>query len=412
MKPALPLEEAQARVLALANLMPIENVGLDDALGRILAHDIAALRTQPSANLSAMDGYAIGPDRPTDNCWTMVGESRAGAPWGESLKAGQTIRISTGAHIPNGADRVLIQENVNAQGNTIRLGAMDADSYPDVGRHIRMRGFDFAKGDALIPAGTRLGAAHIALAVSAGHGHFAVHRAPHVAILDSGDELVSNPEAAGIHQIPASNGPMLASMVLPLGCKVTRLGPVGDDADALADALANAEDVDILITTGGASVGDHDLMQPALEAWGAKLDFWRAAMKPGKPVMVATRDRANGSDRTKQVIFGLPGNPVSAFVTAFLFAIPLIRASMGASQPLPPKIMVKTRAAMPAIGKRREFARANWDGETAMSADTQDSSALAALAASNCLIDRPAHSPALDAGTMVSAYLFTNVPIA
>ncbi len=401
MKPALTLEEAQARVLALAQTMPSEDVPLARACGRYLSQDIASRRTQPSADLSAMDGYAIGPDRPDDDQWQLVGESRAGTSWGKELKTGETVRISTGAHVPKGADRILIQENANVEGNNVAL----TSDYPSSMRHVRQRGFDFAKGDALIEAGTRLHAAHIALAASAGHSDVPVARAPHVAILDSGDELVADPASATEHELPASNGIMLEAMVASLGCTVSRLGPVGDDAEALANALEGAEDADILITTGGASVGDHDLMQPALKAWGAEMDFWRVAMKPGKPIMLATR--ANSTGR-KQVIFGLPGNPVSAYVTAFHFAMPVIRASMGASKPANAALQLPAGSILPAIGPRREFMRAYWNGISVTPVGSQDSSALAALSHANCLIDRPAQSAKAEPGDIVPVYLLGN----
>jgi len=193
---------------------------------------------------------------------------------------------------------------------------------------------------------------------------------------------------------------MIGAMLAELGCEVVRLGPVPDDHEALASALAKAGDADMLVTTGGASVGDHDLMRPALEAWGAGLDFWKVAMKPGKPIMVATKG--------PQVIFGLPGNPVSSFVTCFLFVVPLVRTSMGASQPLPVRTKLTAGSTLPAIGSRREFLRAIWDGETVRLADSQDSSALAALAQANCLIDRPAHADEIEAGTPVPCLLLKN----
>ncbi|MEP2736336.1 MAG: gephyrin-like molybdotransferase Glp [Erythrobacter sp.] len=404
MKPALTLENAQARVLKLALPMPSEDVALNEAVGRYLSADIKSRRTQPSADLSAMDGYALGPQRPNNDQWELVGESRAGMPWDETLRSDETIRISTGAHVPKGADRILIQENCDVADGKVTL----TSDYPDHLRHVRERGFDFASGDLLISTGTRINAAHIALAASGGHSTLPVAHMPHVAILDSGDELARDPASAGEHELPASNGVMLEAMVRQFGCAVSRLGPVGDDADDLAEALKGAEDADILITTGGASVGDHDLMQPALEAWGAELDFWRVAMKPGKPIMIATREGANG----KQVIFGLPGNPVSAFVTAFLFALPLIKASMGDKTPCPAAVSAVAGTNLPAIGVRREFTRAHWNGSMVAPAGSQDSSALAALASANCLIDRPANSPAISAGDAVAAYVFGNVGLA
>jgi molybdopterin molybdotransferase len=390
----LSLEEAQARVLALAPEMPLEHVAAEDAAGRFLAEDIVALRTQPPANLSAMDGYAIGGD--AQGPWQLVGESRAGTPYARTLKQGETVRISTGAHMPDGSDRVLIQENAAIDGGTVSC----VEDFPAALRHVRQRGFDFYTGNLVLAAGTRIGPAQLALAISAGHAQLPVRMVPKVAVLDSGDELVADPGFCSDHQIPASNGAMIGALLAQLGCEIIRIGPVPDDVEALAAALTRAEVADILVTTGGASVGDHDLIRPALESWGANLDFWKVAMKPGKPIMVATRG--------DQVIFGLPGNPVSSFVTCFLFVLPLVRAATGAARPLPRKANLIAGCDLPEIGKRREFLRACWGGETVALADSQDSSALAALAAANCLIDRPPHSEKIEAGTPVPVYLLEN----
>lgn len=390
----LTLEEAQERVLALVPKMPIESAPIETATGRYLAEDLQAQRTQPPADLSAMDGYAIGGEH--QGPWKLVGESRAGTPFDRKLAQGETVRISTGAHVPSGADRILIQENAQVDGEAVTC----FQDFPNAMRHIRQRGFDFSAGDTVLNAGTHIGPAQLALAIGAGHASLNVRRAPKVAVLDSGDELVADPAHCAEHQIPASNGAMIAAMLAELGCEVVRLGPVPDDREALASALGKAEGTDILVTTGGASVGDHDLMRPTLEAWGAKLDFWKVAMKPGKPIMVAMRG--------KQVIFGLPGNPVSSFVTCFLFVLPLVRAALGVRQPLPARATLAAGCDLPSIGSRREFLRAYWNGAAVNLADSQDSSALAALAQANCLIDRPANSPQIEAGTTVPCLLLKN----
>jgi molybdopterin molybdotransferase len=247
--------------------------------------------------------------------------------------------------------------------------------------------------------------ARIALALAAGRSRLIAARAARVAILDTGDELAADPAACAPHQIPASNGAMLAAMLAPLGCDVERLGPVGDDHAALAAALARAEDADILITSGGASVGDHDLVQAALARWGAQIAFWRVAIKPGKPLMIATRAQPGGG---AQLVLGLPGNPVSCFVTAFLFALPVVRASMGALDPLPAAEALVAADPLPPTGKRREFLRAVRTAAGARLVGSQDSSALAALARADCLIDRPAGSPPLAAGSAVTGYLIQN----
>ncbi len=392
MSAPLALEEAQARLLALAPALPAEAVATGAALGRVLAQDLHAVRTQPPADLSAMDGYALAPGT---GPWQLVGESRAGAPYREVLAENQCVRISTGAIVPPGADRVLLQEDALDE-----VGLVTATGMPPPGRHIRARGFDFHEGDLLLERGTRLTPARIALALAAGHGELAVARRVKVAVMDSGDELSADPAACLPHQIPASNAAMIAAMLAPLGCDITRIGPVPDDRIALAEALAAAEGADVLVTSGGASVGDHDLVKPALTEWGAETAFWKVAIKPGKPLLVATRGA--------QVILGLPGNPVSSFVTAYLFALPLVRAAMGAGDPLPRAVTMVAGEDLPATGPRREFLRAASDGGEVRLAGSQDSSALSALAVADCLIDRPARAPALAAGEPVRVFPLGN----
>lgn len=392
MTEALALEDAQARLLALAPLLPLESVPTEAALGRIIAEDLRAARTQPAADLSAMDGYALTPG---DGPWTLVGESRAGTPFAGTLTAGQCVRISTGAIVPGGADRVLIQEDAARSGDTV-----SALAPPPPGHHIRGRGFDFAAGDVLLTRGTRITPGRMALALAAGHGALTLTRPVRVAVMDCGDELSADPACCAPHQIPASNAAMIAAMLAPLGCEVARIGPVPDDATALAVALAKAESADILITSGGASVGDHDLVKPALTAWGAQIAFWKIAIKPGKPLLVATRGA--------QVILGLPGNPVSSFVTAFLFALPLVRAAQGDPDPLPRSVAARAGEDLPAVGPRQEFLRAVFDGMTVRLAGSQDSSGLSALANADCLIDRPAHAPALANGNRVRIFKLQN----
>jgi len=393
LKALLGLEEAQARLLALApkgsvcwhGLMPF-------APRRFLAEDITALRTQPAADLSAMDGYAIAPG---SGPWQRVGESRAGSPFAGVLAAGECVRISTGAIVPQGASAVLLQEDAQVEGAHVI-----ATELPPPGKHIRRAGFDFRAGDTVLARGAAHSPAVIALAASAGHRALPLIEPPGVAVLDSGDELAPPGQPCADHQIPASNGLMLGAMLYPWVGLVDMLGPVPDDHAALAAALKRAEDSHILITSGGASVGDHDLIQQALKDWGATIDFWRVAIKPGKPLMVATR----GS----QVILGLPGNPVSSFVTAFLFALPLVRAAMGDPDPLPRAITMVAGEDLPPTEKRREFLRAVVEGDRVRLAGSQDSSALSALAAADALIDRPAGSPAVRAGEAVRVFLLRN----
>ncbi len=387
----IPLQEAQERLLSALSPLAEEQVPLEGALGRYLAEDLCARRTQPVADLSAMDGYAVR----IDDCagpWRVVGESAAGHPFIGTLQAGQAIRISTGAHMPAGDCAVLLQENARRDGDNLALNG-EGDPTP---RHIRRAGFDFAEGDLLLAQGSRMTPAAIALGISGGHAQASFARQPRLAIIDSGDELAETLDNLEAHQIPASNGPMLAAMAEPLAASIRRLGPVKDRLEELVAAFEAAEDSEVVVTSGGASVGDHDLIRPALEQWGAEIDFWRIAMKPGKPLMVARRG--------KQVILGLPGNPVSSYVTAYLFLLPLLRRLGGATDPLPDAIELPLARPLPATGKRMEFIRARIEGGTVSPVWEQDSSALRALAAANALIRREVHSDAAGIGETVTVH--------
>ncbi|MDE8654189.1 molybdopterin molybdotransferase MoeA [Novosphingobium album (ex Liu et al. 2023)] len=396
----IPLEDAQARLLQLAGPLPVERVDVEGAIGRYLAEPIAARRTQPAADLSAMDGYAVAADD-LAGPWQVVGESAAGHPFGGRLAAGQAVRIATGAIVPADAQAIILQEDIARQGDSLRL---TGDPPVPPHKHIRPMGVDFAVGGQVLAAGVKLGPAQGALAISAGHKHVPVRAMPKVAVIDSGDELAAEPDCCAPHQIPASNGAMLAAMARTLPCRVTRIGPVADTMEALAAALDAARDADVVVTSGGASVGDHDLIKPALAAWGAEIDFWRVAIKPGKPILVATREQAG----RRQIVLGLPGNPVSSHVTAYFFMLPLLRTLLGAARPLPLRFRVRLAAPIKANGARREFPRGTWDGEAVLPHSLQDSAALAALSASNVLIDRPAHAPRAEAGEEVHAFLLEN----
>lgn len=396
--PALPLDEAQARLLAMAPPLPAELLPVGEVAGRYLAQPVIARRTQPPADLSSMDGYAMREDD-LAGPWSVIGESAAGHPFTRALGGGEAVRISTGAPMPEGAGAVLLQENARREGGRLQLAGGD----PTPG-HIRRAGFDFRAGAVLLERGSRLGPAQIALAIAGGHGRLAVTRLPRVAILDSGDELAATPEQCGPDQIPASNGAMLAALAAPLASGIERIGPVPDRMDAMLAALDRAAWTDVLVTSGGASVGDHDLLGPALEKWGAQIDFWRVAIRPGKPLLVARR----GTQR----IVGLPGNPVSSYVTAFLFVLPLLRALAGAANPLPQLLPLRLDADMPAGGSRLELVRARLSHGVVRPLVERDSSALGALAASNALIRREIDAPALSAGGTVPAYLLENGGIA
>lgn len=400
MSPALALEEAQRRLLERVNPLGAEPVALEQGIGRYLASGVIARRTQPAADLSAMDGYAV--QEPVNGPWRVVGESAAGRPYAAALNPGEAVRISTGALVPRGATGVLLEEESIREGDRLSI---EAGGEPTA-RHVRRKGFDFNEGDVVLEPGIRIGPAQLALAIAAGHGSgsVAVGRRPRVAVIDSGDELTLDADAWDDHKLPASNGAMIAAMATPYAASVDRLGPVADRMDALAQALRAADGADVIVTTGGASIGDHDLIRPALEAWGADIDFWRVALKPGKPLLVARRGAT--------IVLGLPGNPVSSYVTALLFLLPLLRHLAGAADPWPRLLTLPLGAAMPAAGLRTEFVRARVVNGAAAPLGGQDSSALGALAASDILIRREIGAAPAAAGELVSVYPLENGGIA
>lgn len=395
----LPLAEAQARLLGLAGPLGTENIAIEAAVGRYLAADLAARRTQPAADLSAMDGYAVGADDLVGP-WAVIGESAAGHPFGGTLRAGEAARISTGAVMPAGSGAVLLQENATRDGELLSL---NGEGVPER-RHIRRRGFDFADGDVVLDAGTRLGAAQLGLVIAAGHTALTVGRLASLAVLDSGDELAVDAAELGDHRIPASNGPMLAALAAPFAASVSRIGPVPDTLEALTEAFERAAHADVIVTTGGASVGDHDLIRPALEMWGAEIEFWRVAMRPGKPLLVARK----GS----QWVLGLPGNPVSSYVTAYLFLLPLLRRLAGAGQCLPLPLVARTTAPLPPGHDRIELLRGRLSGADIEPFSQRDSSALRTLASANALIERPIGTPEVPVGGEVRVYPLENGGVA
>lgn len=399
LSPPMDWQVALARLLDGTVPLGAEMAALAEASGRYLAADIHARRTQPAADLSAMDGYATQADD-LAGPWRVVGESAAGHPYAGTLQPGEAIRISTGALMPAGGGAVLLQENALRDGDKLELTCPDGPT----ARHVRRKGFDFAEGAPLLAAGTQLTPAGIALALSAGHGQALVGKRPQVAVIDSGDELAADPQTAQPHQIPASNGAMLAAMAAPLCSKVVRIGPVRDSLDDLVRAFDCAGDAHVIVTSGGASVGDHDLLRPALEQWGATIDFWRIAIKPGKPLLVARK----GST----VILGLPGNPVSSHVTAFLFLLPLLRHLGGAHAPQPRALMLPLGADMPAVGNRTEFSRVRIGANGVTPVTEQDSSALRALADADALVRREMGAAAAKCGDLMPVYLLQNGGIA
>ena len=385
----LSLDAALEQLLALADPLPGEDIDLALADGRILAQAVAARLTLPAADVSAMDGYALrfadvpGPLR-------VVGESAAGRPLGVALKPGEAARIFTGALLPAGADTVALQEDAAPGDGSV---AFPADGPPGAGAHVRRAGQDFAAGAPLAAAGTRLSPARLGLLAAAGHAAVRVHRRPRVALMSTGDELVPPGTTPGPGQIVGSNGLMIAAMLRAWGADVSDLGLVPDSRDALLACLASARGADLVVTIGGASVGDHDLVKPVLEEAGARIDLWRVAIRPGKPLLAGRLGNA--------IVVGLPGNPVSAHVCALLFLRPLLARMTGVSDGGLPSLEAFCTVALPPNGPRRHFMRALLENGQITPFEAQDSSLYTVLAAANALLVRPENAPACPAGTAV-----------
>lgn len=389
----LSLDQAQARLLASVGPLSTEVLPLAAGAHRHLAGDVAALLTQPPFAASAMDGYAIRwADMPGP--WQVIGESAAGLRFNGNTGPGQAVRIFTGAPMPMGADTVIVQEEINRDG---MIAQLSGEGPPMLGAHIRPAGLDFLKGARLAGSGDRLTPARIGLLAASGHGTVNVHRRPRVLLLSTGSELVTAGEALGPDQIVSSNGPMLSALLQSHGADVTDGGIIPDDRAALAAAFATSAEFDLLVTVGGASVGDHDLILPVLTALGAQIDFWKVAIKPGKPIL-------SGKLGPTQVI-GLPGNPVSAAVCTMLFVLPVVRAMLGNPTPLPQLIQAATTVDLPPNGNRRDNLRATVslrDGQWIVTpAGRQDSSMLRVLAEANALLIRPENDGPVVVGTNV-----------
>jgi len=391
----LSVEEARARVLAGLAAIGVEIVGLSEAAGRVLAGPVAARLTQPTADVSAMDGYALrASDAAAGARLRVVGAAPAGRPFDGVLKWGEAVRLFTGSVIPAGADSVLLQEDAATDGEIVVVRAA-----PCSGQHIRRQGQDFAAGDVVLEAGRRLGARDLGLAAAANHPFLAVHRRPRVAILSTGDEISLPGEPVVPGGIVSSNAHCLAAMVRAMGGEAVILPVAADDAGAIAQAASGASGMNLLVTTGGASVGDHDLVQAGLAEQGFALDFWKIAMRPGKP-MIFGRLGA-------MPVLGLPGNPVSAFVCAVLFMLPMLARLCGVAGEVLPAARARLGAAVRANDHRADHLRAllscdSAGGLVATPFERQDSAMLRVLASADALILRAPHDPAAGVGDEVS----------
>ncbi|MAQ46046.1 MAG: molybdopterin molybdenumtransferase MoeA [Confluentimicrobium sp.] len=384
----ITVAEARARILALLTPLPAEPVALRDAAGRVLAEDIVARRDQPPFAASAMDGYAVSDAdaRPGDQ-FDVIGEAAAGAGFSGSVTPGEAVRIFTGAPVPAGAHRVVMQEDVTRDGNRITLtDALDA------GMNIRPAGGDFKCGDR-ITAPLRLGPAQLALTAAMNTPVVQVARRPVVAIMATGDELVMPGEPPGPDQIIASNSFALRAMCEAEGAEVRLLPIARDTRESLETAFDLARGADLLLTSGGASVGAHDLVGPVAEALGMERAFYKVLMRPGKPLMAGKLG--------DMVVVGLPGNPVASIVCAQIFILPALRAMQGLSGDAPPEDTAPLAAPVGPNGPREHYMRAQLGPEGVEIFDRQDSSLLSVLGAANVLVRRDAHDRARAAGETV-----------
>jgi molybdopterin molybdotransferase len=393
----LPVSVALSRILESATTLPSESVDLLRARGRTLASAVIAKVDNPPFDASAMDGYAVRADdvATVPASLRVIGESGAGQPFNGTLAKGDAVRIFTGGRVPASADAVVIQENTSASGSSVTV--LETASR---GTNVRTRGEDFAKDEQLIEPGRLLTARDVLISASCGYGELSVVRKPVVAILSTGDELVTPGEPLGPGQISGSNAYGLAAVIEAAGGEAHFLGIARDTLASLDEFIAAAEGADILVTSGGASVGDHDLVRPALEKAGAKLDFYKIAMRPGKPLFFGSRT-PHGK---LQYCLGLPGNPVSAMICSRVFLVPLIGRLLGRETPFEALDAVLAES-IPANGPREHYMRGILDltgvAARVTAFKSQDSGLVKSLQRANCLVVVPADAPALAAGTTV-----------
>jgi molybdopterin molybdotransferase len=387
MAPLLTIDEARAKVLGALSPLGAEDVAVGEALGRVLAEDVTAAHDIPSFPNSAMDGFALRAG-PPGRVLRIVGESRAGAPAAVAVGEQEAVRISTGAAVPQGADAVLPIEDAEVDGDAVRAVAGVA-----AGDHLRRPGEDLRAGDTVLRAGTRLGPAELGVAVEAGRATLRCAAVPRVAVLATGDELVAPGEPLAPGQLHNSNAITLAAQARRAGARVVRTAAVRDDQQATREAIADAlEAADVLLLTGGVSVGPHDHVKPALTALGVEEVFWRVALRPGKPVWFGTR--------AGTVVFGLPGNPVSAMVTFALFARPALAALQGAPA-APARGRAVLAAPVPRQRTREEAVRVRLAGDRATPTGPQGSHQLFSMVGADALAIVPRGEGELPAGTEV-----------
>ena len=394
----LSVEEALQRIIAGVTPLPAESVGLTEALGRVLAEEVLARVSQPPSDVSAMDGYALraedlaGGDFPVR--LKVIGESAAGSGYAGHLAPGQAVRIFTGAPLPPGADSIVIQEDVTREEDWLILSEAVA-----TGNYVRPEGLDFRKDTRGLPAGQVMTARDIGLAAAMNRPWLRVRRRPRVAVIASGDELVMPGDPLGPDQILSSNSLSLSAFLTAAGAEPHVLGIARDERGAISQLLDAARGADLVLISGGASVGDHDLVRQVLDEKDVELDFWRIAMRPGKPLIFG---RLGATP-----VLGLPGNPVSSMVCATVFARAAINVMLGLAPY--PEILPSARLlkALPENDRRQDYLRANLslaeDGSREVTPfERQDSSMLRTLCLADCLIVRPPFATALAAGEMVS----------
>ena len=397
--PLLPVDQALAAILALLPQTMVVTKPLDKALGFTLAEDLVAVLTLPPQAVSAMDGYAVrAADVTSLPCkLTRIAESAAGHPWTGKIGSGQAVRVFTGAAVPDGADTIVIQEDVDpvAEQDNVEITVRSAEI---AGRYIRPAGLDITAGQVILPAGTLLSARAIGLAIAAGLTHASVRLRPRVGVLSTGDELVPPGELPGPGQIISSNASFLANFVSACGAEAVDLGIARDVPGAMLDAVRRASNLDLVVTTGGASVGTHDHIVSDLGSSGQNtLHFWKIAMRPGKPLISGNVDGIP--------LIGLPGNPVSTAVCALVFLRPAIAHIAGGTAPSL-QFLMPLAVDLDTNDQRQDYIRAQIittdDVQVVMPAPRQDSSMMSVLAKANALIVRPAFDPARVAGEFVS----------